>query len=108
MVACTGAAIARNGEASKASAPQRKKVRLFMIEVSFSRCAKSNDTQHCHHPGHLVIGDVTMQHPVAGIIGNERDVDGFFRWYENRVSPLPIRHRRSIAVEHAEAVAVQM
>jgi len=55
-----------------------------------------------------VIGDVTMQHPVAGIVGNERDVDGFFGWYENGIRPLPMRHGDAIATNDAEAVAVQM
>src|SRR5260370_42254064 len=51
---------------------------------------------------------MAMQHPVAGIVGDEGDIDGLFRWQEHSVGPLPMRHRRPVAAEHTEAMAVEM
>ena len=55
-----------------------------------------------------MIGDVTMQHPVAGIVGHECDVDCLLRRNENGIRPLSVRDLRTIPTQHAEAVAVQM
>src|SRR5262249_39476988 len=36
--------------------------------------AASGDADITHHPGVLVLDDVTMEHPVAGIVGDEGDL----------------------------------
>ena len=59
-------------------------------------------------PADLMVHDVAMQHPVAGIVGDEGDVHRFLRRNEDGVGPLSIGDRGTVALEHPEAVAVQV
>ena len=51
---------------------------------------------------------MAVEHPVAGVVGDKGDLDGFTRRHQNRIPPLPPRGRLAVAADDAEAVAVQM
>src|SRR5688572_32445981 len=45
---------------------------LFRSVVPESAIA-SSDAHDCHHSGRLVLEHVAVEHPVAGVVGDERD-----------------------------------
>src|SRR6516225_1246322 len=69
---------------------------------------RSGDAENRHHPGHLVVGDVAMEHPVAGVVGYKRDFDRLARRHQHRIPPFPTWVRFAIAADYAEAMPVQM
>ena len=69
---------------------------------------RSGDAQDGHHARHLMVHDVAMQHPIAGVIGDKGAFHDISGRQEDGVGPLAMRRQRPIAAEHPEAVAVQM
>src|SRR5258706_15085473 len=59
-----------------------------------------------HHPGLLMIGDVAMQHPNPGVIGDEGNLGGFTSRDQNGVPPFPKFVRFAVPADDAEAVPV--
>ena len=55
-----------------------------------------------------MVGDVAMEHPVAGVISDEGDFNGLARRHQHRIPPLPTRVGFAVAADDTEAVAVQM
>src|SRR5260370_41471974 len=107
-VARIGAAMAGSGRATSAAMAPRQKVRLFISILLTVSDVSSCDAEDRHQSGHLMIRDMAMQHPVAGIVGDEGNIDGLFRRQQHSVGPLTMRHRGPVAAQHAEAVAVEM
>src|ERR1051326_6470152 len=62
------------------------------------------DPNDAHHPGLLVGGDVAMEHPVAGVVGNEGKFGALARRHEHGVAPFLTRVRFAVAACDAEAV----
>src|SRR5260370_42613732 len=79
----------------------------IMMVLLVSGC-ELGDAQNSHQPRGLMIGDVTMQHPVAGIVGDEGDFDLFLGRHQHGVTPLMVWNSGAVAAEHAKAVTVQM
>jgi hypothetical protein len=52
--------------------------------------------------------DVTVEHPIAGIVGDKRDLHGLTRRYENCVLPFPVPSRFAVSGEHSKDVTVQV
>src|SRR5579875_188803 len=71
-------------------------------------CRCSCHTDHGHQPADLVLHDMAMKHPVAGVVRDERDPHALPRADEHRVAPDLIRLGPAIAVEHPKAVAMQV
>src|SRR5688500_16494632 len=68
----------------------------------------SCDADAGHHSESLVAEHVAMEHPVARVVGYERDLRAFARCEQYRVQPLPMRRGRPVAREDAERMSVQM
>ena len=49
-----------------------------------------------------------MEHPVAGIVGDESNFDLLPRRYQHRVLPFTVRCGLAIACDYPEGMAVQM
>ncbi len=64
------------------------------------------DAYEAGHATRLVFQDVTVEHPVAGIVGNERDVDGFIALDQDRVLPRSMCRSFTIARDDPERVTV--
>src|SRR3546814_2695884 len=60
------------------------------------------------HARGLVLEDVAVDHPVARVVGDERDLDALVRRHQHRVLPLAMAGRRPVAAQHPEGMAVQM
>src|SRR6516164_5560559 len=77
---------------------------LIMILLAGSLC----DANDAHHSGLLVVGDVAVKHPVAGVVGDKGEV-GALAWRdEHRVAPLSTGVRLAVPADDPKAVPVQM
>src|SRR5260370_39521594 len=101
-MAWIGAASA--GRGASVSVSRAAKRTFFNMSVCFRLiCCRSCDAQDGHQTGRLMVHDVTMQHPVAGIVGDESALHDIFWPHEDRVGPLAERNGRAIAAEQAQA-----
>src|SRR5207248_5200182 len=76
-----------------------------MIVLLSDRLRDANDA---HHAGLLVVGDVAVKHPIAGVVGDKGEVCALARRQEHGVAPLPGCVGFSVPADDAEAVAGQM
>lgn len=63
----------------------------------------SGDADSAHHPRRLVLEDVAVEHPVAGVVGDEGDLDALLRRQQDGVLPFPKADRLAIAAEVDQA-----
>src|SRR5258706_7371821 len=54
------------------------------------------NTQNSHQTRHLMIHDMAMKHPVAGIVSDESAVHGFLGWQQHGVAPLMVWYGGSV------------
>src|SRR5581483_4933155 len=66
------------------------------------------NADHTHHAALLMLQDVTVEHPVAGVVGDEGDLDLLARSHQHGILPLAILGRCSVAADDAEGVSVQV
>src|SRR5262245_10897443 len=92
------------GNASEVRSIIASNLRLLCKRASLA----SFDAHRCHHAGGLMLQDVAMDHPVAGIVGDEGDFDVLLRRNQYRVTPLPIGRCPAVARDDAEGMAMQM
>jgi RimK family alpha-L-glutamate ligase len=62
-----------------------------------------DDVEAEHHPALVMLGDVAMSHPAAGVRHVEEDVDGLAGAHEHRVLPDQVRLDDVVAREDQEA-----
>jgi len=46
----------------------------------------SSDTDIAHHTGFLMLDNVSMEHPIARIVGDEGELDALLRQHEDRIA----------------------
>src|SRR5262249_8411624 len=92
------------GNASEVRSIIASNLRLLCKRASLA----SFDAHRCHHAGGLMLQDVAMEHPVAGIVGDEGDVDAFFWCGEHRILPLLEPRRHPVPRYHSKRVAMQV
>src|SRR3546814_4086238 len=68
----------------------------------------SGYSDHTHHAGLQVFEDVAVKHPVAGIVGDEGDVDPLPRCHEHGVLPFAEPRRCAVPGDHSERMTVQV
>src|SRR3546814_4196340 len=78
------------------------------ISYLSSDVCSSDLPDHAHHAGGLMLQDVTVEHPVARVVGDEGDLHAFPRAHQHGVLPCSVARRRAVAAQHPEGVAVQM
>jgi hypothetical protein len=61
------------------------------------------DVEAEHHPALVVLGDVAVRHPAAGICDLEQEVDDLTGRYQHGVLPDEVRLNRSVAAQDQEA-----
>src|SRR6185437_14386374 len=67
----------------------------FLLLISRNNVCKNIIAASCfsahaddaHHPAVLMVEDVAMEHPVAGIVGDERDLGALARRNKHGVAP---------------------
>src|SRR5262249_271311 len=64
--------------------------------------ASSRHADDAHHPALLVVEDVAVEHPVAGVVGDKGNLDALARRDQHRVAPLPILGRPAVSRDHPE------
>ncbi len=63
---------------------------------------------HGHHAARLVLEHMAMQHPVARVVGDERDLGPAVRIEQHGVGPRPVGFGPAVAREYAKDVAMQV
>jgi hypothetical protein len=68
----------------------------------------SGDFDYTHHAATLVLQDMAVEHPLAGIVGDERDLDRFVHAEERRVLERSVGLVPSVSADVPVGVAVLM
>jgi len=67
----------------------------------------SSDTEIAHHPVLLMLDNVTMKHPVAGIIGDKGDLGRLVGQKQQRIGMM-LGSAQLVRADQLEGVAVNM
>src|SRR6516164_3413671 len=78
----------------------------FKISMTVLLVGSLCDTNDAHHPGLLMVGDVAVEHPVAGMVGDEGEVGALAGRDELRVAPLSEWIQVAVPADHPKVVPV--
>src|SRR5690606_33682112 len=73
-----------------------------------SFASPSNNPDTGHHAAGLVLQDMTVEHPVAGIVGDEANLGPLARREHDGIEPLAMAGRLAVASKDAKRVPMQV
>src|SRR5262245_13237876 len=92
---------------ARATATARKVAKKTVSERNIA-ILPSGNSDHTHHAALLVLQDVAVEHPIAGVVGDERNLHFLTGRHQHRIPPFPQAGRDTVTAEDAERMPVQM